>query len=62
MVFDIREFTVHDGPGLPGASWADVSMDVALPMVFRSDLSFSVKLPKDVRVLLDAVQFVPVRK
>jgi dienelactone hydrolase len=46
----------------PGTSWTDVAMDVALPPAFRSDLSFSVTAPKDVRVLLDAVHFVPERK
>ena len=46
----------------PGASWADVALDIALPMAFRSDLSFSVKLPENVRVLVEDVHFVPMRK
>ena len=48
----------EDGPG--GRIWADVSLDIALPAAVRSELSFSVKVPKGVRILLNAVRFVPV--
>ena len=46
----------------PGTSWTGVAMDVVLPPAFRSDLTFSVAAPEDVRVLLRAVHFVPVHK